>query len=70
MSNDSQRGGLQQTTAQTGSEKRRQGVHPGSTSQSAARDEKKTGSEGTLGPDKHAGEQVVPKKESYETEKG
>jgi hypothetical protein len=70
MSNDSHRGGMKQSGAQTGGEKRHQGVHPGSTTQSAAHDEKKTGSKGTPGPDKHAGEQIVPKKESYEAEQG
>jgi hypothetical protein len=69
MANDSLRGGLQKTAAQTGSEKQHQGVHPGSTTQSVAHGEKKTGSKGSPGGDKHAGERIVPKKETYEADK-
>ena len=69
MANQSQRGGMKQTGAQTGGEKQHQGVHPGSTTQSRADDEKKTGSKGAPGADKHAGEQVVPEKETYESDK-
>ena len=65
MANQSHRGGMKKTGAQTGGEKQHQGVHPGSTTQSEAHDRKQTGSQGTPGHDKHAGEQVVPKKESY-----
>lgn len=69
MANQSHRGGMKQTGSQTGSEQKHQGVHPGSMTQSVAEDEKKTGSLGAAGADPHAGEQIVPKKETYETDK-
>lgn len=69
MANQSNRGGMKQTANQTGSEKKHQGVHPESSTQSEAHDAKKTCSRQTPGPDPHAGEQVVAKKESYESDK-
>ena len=60
---------MKQSASQTGDEKQHQGVHPGSTTQSpGAGSDKKTGSRGTPGRDKHAGEQVVEKKERYASE--
>ena len=69
MANQSHRGGMKQTASQTGSEKKHQGVHPESSTQSEADDAKKTGSRQSPGADPHAGGQVVPKKETYETDK-
>ena len=69
MTNQNNRGGLQKTGSQTGSEKQHQGVHPQSSTQSQANNDKKTGSKGSPGGDKHAGEQIVPKKETYEADK-
>ncbi len=68
MANQSQRGGMKQTKAQTGTEQKHQGVHPGSTTQSEAKGEKKTGSRNTPGADPHEGERVVPKKERHDSE--
>ena len=63
MANQSQRGGMKQPASQGGGEAKHQGVHPDSTSQSKAKDAKETGSRQTPGPDPHAGERVVPKKD-------
>ena len=57
MTDQSKRGGMKETP-RTGNAGQHQGVHPGSTTQNK---------EG--GGDKHAGEQIVPKKESYESDK-
>jgi hypothetical protein len=70
MANQSQRGGMKKTAAQTGSEKQEQGVHPGSSTQSHAKSEKKTGSHNSPGADTHAGEQIVPKKYRSDSEEG
>jgi hypothetical protein len=68
MANQSQRGGMKQTKSQTGSEQKHQGVHLGSSTQSDAKNEKHTGSRNTPGADPHAGEQVVPKKDRYDSD--
>ena len=67
MANQSHRGGTKKSAAQTGSEQQHQGVHPGSTTQSQQKHEKKTGSRNTPGADPHANEQIVPKKDHYES---
>ena len=64
MANQSQRGGMKQPASQTGGESQHQGVHPGSTSQSKAKSAKESGSRQTPGPDPHAGERAVPRKEA------
>jgi hypothetical protein len=56
MANQSHRGGMKTPSAQSGSEKQHQGVHPGSTTQSVGSSQKKSGR------DPHAHEPTLPKK--------
>ena len=69
MTNQSHRGGMQKTASQTDTGKKHQGVHPESSTQSEADDAKKTSSRQSPGADPHAGEQIVPKKDTYQTDK-
>lgn len=62
MADQSKRGGMKSPRNQTGSEKQHQGVHPGSTTQSAGSSQKKSGR------DPHAHEQIVEKKDHYATD--